>query len=92
MNSEIDAYSTHAYRVSIASDPRKLEELAAALDPKERARLALQLIESLDPGTDEDAEALWLQEAEKRLARYDAAENKALPANDMISDIRNKIG
>ena len=92
MNSEIDAYASCAYRVSMASDPRKLEELAAALDPKERARLALRLIESLDPGTDEDTEALWLEEAERRLARYDAGETEARPANDVIAEIRNKIG
>lgn len=76
----------------MASDPRKLEELAVALDPKERARLALRLIESLDPGADEDAEELWLEEAERRLARYDAGETEALPANDVIAEVRNKIG
>jgi len=76
----------------MASDSRKLEQLANELDPKERARLALHLIESLDPGTDEDAEALWLEEAERRLARYDAGETEALPANDVISDIKNKLG
>ncbi len=76
----------------MASDPRKLKELASALDPKERARLALHLIESLDPGTDEDAEALWLEEVEKRLARFDAGETEARPANDVIAEIRNKIG
>lgn len=76
----------------MATDPRKLEELAAALDPKERARLALRLIESLDPGTDEDTELLWLEEAERRLARYEAGETEARPANDVIAEIRNKIG
>ncbi len=92
MNSEIDLYSLRAYRVFMSSDPRKLEELAAALDPKERARLALHLIESLDPGTDEDTEELWLEEAEKRLARFDAGDTEARPANDVLSEIRNKIG
>ena len=37
---------------------RDLEEQAKRLPQKERARLAMSLIESLDPGTDEDAEAL----------------------------------
>ena len=76
----------------MASDPRKLEQLANELDPKERARLALRLIESLDPGTDEDAEALWLEEAERRLARYDAGETEAQAASHVISDIQNKLG
>ena len=76
----------------MASDPKKLEKLAASLGPKERARLALRLIESLDPGIDEDTETLWLEEAERRLARYDAGETEARPANDVIAEIRNRIG
>ena len=58
----------------------------------QRSGLALHLIESLDPGTDEDAEELWLEEAEKRLARFDAGDTEARPANDVLSEIRNKIG
>ena len=88
----IDAHGFAFYRICMASDPTKLEQLASELDPKDRARLALRLIESLDPGTDEDAEALWLEEAERRLARYDAGESESLPANDVISDITNKLG
>jgi hypothetical protein len=37
----------------------------------ELQRLALRLIESLDPGKDEDVDELWLAEAERRLRQYD---------------------
>lgn len=47
----------------MSSSTRKLDEQVAGLSQKERARLALKLIESLDPGTDEDAEELWLGRA-----------------------------
>ena len=51
----------------MSSSNRDIEKQAKSLPQKERARLALSLIESLDPGSDEDAEALWLEEADKRL-------------------------
>jgi len=68
---------------------RNLEEQAKMLPQKDRARLALSLIESLDPGTDEDADALWLDEAEKRLKAYDAGETQSRPVNDVIAEIKS---
>lgn len=76
----------------MSSGTRTLDEQVADLSQKERARLALKLIESLDPGTDEDAEELWLDEAEKRLAEYDAGEIESLPVNDVISEIKSRLG
>ena len=54
--------------------------------------MALDLIESLDPGTDEDAEELWLDEAERRLADYGAGKTKARSVDDVISEIKSKLG
>lgn len=68
-----------------------LEEQARELSPTERARLALKLIESLDPGEDEDAEELWLDEAERRLKEYDAGKTVARSARDAISEIERKL-
>ena len=76
----------------MSSSTRKLDEQFAGLSQKERARLALKLIESLDPGTDEDAEELWLDEAERRLAEYDAGKTKSRPVNDVVSEIKSKLG
>ena len=80
----------------MTSQTRNLEKQAQAqaqtLAPKERARLALQLIESLDPGSDEDAEALWLEEAQRRLADYDAGNTEARPVDDVIAEIEQKLG
>lgn len=75
----------------MASRMPSLEEQARDLSPAERARLALTLIESLDPGDDEDAEELWLDEAERRLREYEAGSTVARPANDVISEIRRKL-
>ena len=76
----------------MSSSTRTLDEQVAGLSQKERARLALKLIESLDPGTDEDAEKLWLIEAERRLAEYDAGKVESRPVNDVIFEIKSRIG
>ena len=75
----------------MSSSNRNLEEQVKKLPQKERARLAMSLIESLDPGTDEDAEALWLDEAEKRLKDYDAGKNQSRPVNDVIAEIKSGL-
>ncbi len=51
----------------------------------------MSLIESLDPGTDEDAEALWLDEAEKRLKAYAAGKTQSHPVNDVIAEIKSGL-
>ncbi len=73
----------------MSSSTRNLEEQVKRLPQKDRARLAMRLIESLDPGTDEDAEALWLDEAEIRLRAYDAGKTQSRPVNDVIAEIKS---
>jgi putative addiction module component (TIGR02574 family) len=75
----------------MSSSNRDIEKQAKSLPQKERARLALSLIESLDPGLDEDAEALWLEEADKRLKAYDAGETQSRPVNDVIAEIKTGL-
>ncbi|MCH8135145.1 MAG: addiction module protein [Proteobacteria bacterium] len=67
-----------------------VEDQARNLTADERARLALKLIESLDPGEDEDAKELWLDEAQRRLADHDSRETVARPADDVLSEIEAK--
>lgn len=75
----------------MSSSNRNLEAQLKKLPQKDRARLALSLIASLDPGTDEDAEALWLDEAAKRLKAYDAKETRSRPVNDVIAEIKSGL-
>ena len=75
----------------MSSSNRNLEEKVKRLPQKDRARLAMSLIESLDPGTDEDAEALWLDEAEKRLKAYDAEKTQSRPVSDVIAEIKSGL-
>lgn len=75
----------------MSSKTRDIEEKAKRLPQKARARLALSLIESLDPGADEDAEAFWLDEAEKRLNAYDAGATRARSVKEVIAEIKSGL-
>ena len=72
-------------------ETESLEQQARKLDPEERADLALKLIESLDSGEDENAEELWLDEAERRLADYDAGKIEAIPVDGALEEIEQQV-
>jgi len=57
----------------------ELEREALSLDVKARARLAQRLLASLDRLPPAEAEALWAEEAERRLAAFDRGELAAIP-------------
>lgn len=73
------------------SDRPTIEEQAAQLPHRERARLALRLIESLEPGHDEDVDELWLDEAERRLRAYDRGTTQARDAEEAINEIARQL-
>ena len=75
----------------MSSDPTSIADEAAKLSHRERARLALRLIESLDPGKDEDVDELWLDEAERRLERYARGETSARNIDTALSEIEKKL-
>jgi putative addiction module component (TIGR02574 family) len=75
----------------MGSDPTAIESDAIRLPHRERARLALRLIESLDPGKDEDVDELWLAEAERRLRQYDEGKADARDIDDALSEIEQQL-
>lgn len=63
-----------------------LEEVlrkALTLDVQDRASLAERLLASLDEVSEEEAERLWAEEAERRLQEYRASRAKASAAEDV---------
>ena len=92
MNLTVDAVQSSSYRDQMSEDIRKIEKQAQELSPKERARLAMALIESLDQGQDEDVDELWLDEAERRLEEYRSGRIEAIPANEVFEKIEKKLG
>ena len=52
---------------------------ALHLSPSERGELAARLIESLDPTVDEDIEAAWSAEIQKRLEELQTGQVQPIP-------------
>ena len=75
----------------MASVARDLESKALKLSRRERARLAQQLISSLDQEVDADTEKLWLQEAERRLGELKSGKVAGIPAEKAIKKARSTL-
>jgi len=69
----------------------KCERQAKALPLAERALLIERLIGSLDEPDEAECERLWVAEAERRYAAYQAGEITARSATDVLRGIRAKL-
>ena len=72
-------------------DQSSLEDQISRLPDRERARLALRLLESLEPGSEENVDELWLDEAERRLENYDKGLTDARDAEEAIAEIERQL-
>jgi putative addiction module component (TIGR02574 family) len=68
-----------------------IESDALALPAPDRAILAERLIASLEVEGDEEAEELWLQEAERRYQAYQQGRTKGKLAKDVLKDAGAKL-
>lgn len=59
---------------------------ALKLAPKDRAQVAQRLLESLDALSEQENQALWLEEAERRNQALDADPSRAIPAADVMRE------
>ena len=91
MDLSIDGCLIQFYGNNMKSSDSNLEDQVFRLPHRDRARLALALIDSLDPGKDEDAAELWLDVAEHRLAAYDAGQTEGRDAEQVLSDIERQL-
>jgi putative addiction module component (TIGR02574 family) len=60
------------------------------LPPDDRARLAEQLLESLET-PDEQNSALWAEEAEERLDAYEAGKLKSVSGEEVFDRLKSKF-
>jgi putative addiction module component (TIGR02574 family) len=58
---------------------QKIVDEALRLPPAARAALANQLLESLDPEVDAEAESAWSEEIARRLHEIDSGQVKLVP-------------
>jgi putative addiction module component (TIGR02574 family) len=70
---------------------RDLKSQALKLPRRQRARLAQQLISSLDEEVDPDPEKLWLAEAERRLAEIQSGKVASIPADTVMKKARASL-
>jgi putative addiction module component (TIGR02574 family) len=70
----------------------ELKEKAAQLPEPERAELALSLIESLDGPADEGVEEAWDREISRRMAEIERGEAKLVPADEVFTRLRRRLG
>lgn len=74
--------------------PMTLDELEAAalkLKPEARARLAEQLLDSLENLSEEENARLWAEEAERRSAAWDENAQAGRPAEAVLRDARSRL-
>ena len=66
----------------------ELARKAQALDVGERARLAQDLLESVERESDPEVQAAWESEIADRIARYERGEAKLIPAEAVFAAAR----
>ena len=69
----------------------ELETEALRLTPRERARRAERLLQSLENLSDEENARLWVEEAERRDVACDANPSLGRPADDVLRDARARL-
>jgi hypothetical protein len=65
------------------SDPAELLRNALSLDVRDRATLAERLLASLEELSEEEAERLWVEEAQRRLDEYRAGHARVVRAEEV---------
>jgi putative addiction module component (TIGR02574 family) len=68
-----------------------LERRARHLPAKDRARLALAMIESLETVEEGDVDEAWRIEAEARSAQIDRGMVETVPAADVFAEVRRSL-
>jgi putative addiction module component (TIGR02574 family) len=64
-------------------DPAEVLKDALSLDVHDRAALAQRLLASLDELSEEEAERLWAEEAQRRREDYHAGRARSVPAGEV---------
>jgi len=70
---------------------KELEAEIRKLDLKDRATLAKRIVESLDELSKEEIEALWVEEAERRLDELEQGAATEIPAEEALRRARAAI-
>lgn len=69
----------------------ELSAQAHALPPEQRARLAEELLASLDP-RDAEVEAAWDEELRHRIAEVERGSVQLIPSDEAFAQVRRALG
>jgi putative addiction module component (TIGR02574 family) len=72
------------------TETHQLLQSLLALPESARADIAASLIRSLDPEADEDVDAAWAAEIERRVTAIDNGEARLIPWDDVMREIRER--
>jgi len=61
---------------------------ALSLSPRSRAKLAEQLLESLDDPKQKEIDRLWADEVEDRIDAYERGELKSIPGEEVFRRLK----
>lgn len=75
------------------AESAKVLEDALALPPKERARIAHRLLDSLDDADEDPAEveAAWAVEIERRVAEVESGQVEPVPFDEAMDRVREAV-
>jgi putative addiction module component (TIGR02574 family) len=68
----------------------KIVSDALLLPPRSRAKLAEQLLESLDDPKQKEIDRLWADEVENRIDAYERGELKVIPGEEVFRRLKPK--
>ena len=71
-------------------ESQRLLRSALALPDSDRAQIAASLIHSLDKETDEDVDAAWAAEIQRRIESVDKGAVKLVPWDDVMREMRDR--
>jgi putative addiction module component (TIGR02574 family) len=69
----------------------ELAQMARALPPEDRARLAEELLASLHQEGHSGIEAAWDEEIRRRIAEIESGTAKLIPADEVFAEIRQML-
>lgn len=77
--------------LDMSAEFEDIKRQTRSLTVKQKAALARLLIEQLDQTVDKDTERLWIEEAQRRYEAYLRGELAALPGDEVMDRIRERL-
>jgi len=74
----------------MSNSPNEVRSAAMSMTPEERARLAEELLASLDGPERSEIDAAWAEEIERRIVEMESGKVKGIPAEEVFRKARHK--